>query len=80
MIDLIKIERTKTAPRPSNRKARTSTWRTLFNTMKVGDWFVVDKKFYARVGNAGQLYLKGKYSLYRHPDKENKYIFLRNQK
>lgn len=79
MIDSIKIERSKTAPRPSKRSTRQSTWRALFNTMKVGDWFIVDKEFYSRVGNAGQLYLKGKYSLYKHPEKESKYIFLRQK-
>ena len=79
MLDTIKIERTACAPRPSNRKPRTSKWRILLDSMKAGDWFVVDKKYYQRVSNAGQLYLRGKYRLYKHPETEGQYIFLRNR-
>ena len=79
MITSIKIQRTQTAPRPSHRSARTSQWRALFNTMKVGDWFVVDKQYHSRLCNAGQLYLKGKYSLYKHPEQNDQYIFLRQK-
>ena len=76
MFDTIKIQRTEIAPRPAKRTGRASQWRALFNTMKVGDWFVVDNANYAKVCNAGQLYLKGKYSLYKHPESEGQYIFL----
>lgn len=77
MIDQIKIERNKPAPRRAWGHSRTSNWKTLFESMKAGDWFVVDKSYHHRLGAAGSAYLKGKYSLYRHPDQESKYIFLR---
>jgi hypothetical protein len=79
MLDTIKIRRVELAPRPAKRTGRSSRWRALFNDMKVGDWFVVDKKHYSKVGNAGQLYLRGKYSLYKHPETEGQYIFVRTK-
>ena len=79
MLDTIKVERTASAPRPSNTRTRRSKWRVLLHSLKVGDWFVVDKKYRARVRNAGQLYLRGKYSMYMHPKSEGQYIFLRNR-
>ncbi len=76
MIELIKIERDKTAPRRKYGHGR-SNWKLLFESMKVGDWFVVGKEYHHRLGAAGSAYLKGKYSLYMHPDQKEKYVFLR---
>ena len=79
MFDSIKIQRTQTAPRPAKPRGRISKWKALFGSMKVGDWFVVDKQYHSRLCNAGQLYLKGKYSLYKHPEQNDQYIFLRQK-
>jgi len=76
MIEVIKIERNKPAPRRKFGNGK-SNWKELFDSMKVGDWFVIDTSYRARVGVAANAYLKGKYSLYMHPEKDSKYIFTR---
>ncbi len=76
MIELIKIERDKTAPRRKTRHAK-SNWKLLFESMKVGDWFVVGKEHHPRVGASANTYLKGRYTFYMHPDQKDKYVFLR---
>jgi len=77
MIELIKIERNKTAPRRKHARGKSSNWKILFESMKVGDWFVLNKEYRQRIGAAGTAYMKGKYSLYMHPEKQGKYVFLR---
>jgi len=75
--DSIKIERNKTAPSPAKRRGRKGKWNPLFASMRVGDWFVVDKINRSRVSQNASLYLKGKYSMYKHPENEEQYIFVR---
>lgn len=77
MIELIKVERNKTAPRRMFSHSSTSNWKTLFASMKAGDWFVIDQKYRGRLGAAGNSYLKGKYTLYKHPEQNEKYVFLK---
>jgi hypothetical protein len=76
MIELIKIERDKTAPRRKDRRIE-SNWKLLFDSMKIGDWFVVDKEYHPRIGASANIYLKGKYTFYMHPEEKDKYVFLR---
>jgi hypothetical protein len=45
--------------------------------MKIGDWFVVDKEYHPRIGASANIYLKGKYTFYMHPEEKDKYVFLR---
>lgn len=79
MIEAIKVERTKPAPRRLNTRRRSSEWRSLFESMKIGDWFVVDKSERTRLGAASQAYMKGRYSLYLHPEKSDTYVFVKNK-
>ena len=48
--------------------------------MKTGQWFELHEKYKDRVQAAAAAYLKGKYSLYKHPKKREVYVFLRLDK
>jgi len=79
MIEAIKVERTKPAPRRLNTRRRSSEWRNLFESMKVGDWFAVDKSVRTRLGAACTLHMKGRYNLYLHPEKPDTYVFVKTK-
>lgn len=66
---------------PTNRHSRsgTSKWRDHFEAMQVGDWFVIPKKDYGKVQNAANKYLRGRYSLYKHPEIADRYVCLKRK-
>lgn len=66
---------------PVNKSSRSthSRWRSLFEEMRVGDWFVLPKPHHARVQGAAHAYLKGRYSLYKHPESSEHYVFLKTK-
>ena len=57
-----------------------NTWRNFMLNMKTGQWFELPEKYKDRVQAAAAAYLKGKYSLYKHPKKREVYVFLRLDK
>jgi hypothetical protein len=61
----------KAPPRKTNPK---SFWRDLIGSMSAGDWFVLDKKDKMRACVSVGKYARGRYSLYQHPELENKYV------
>lgn len=73
----IKIRKTPAPVKLTNRGGRGSVYRDLFEQMKAGNWFYVAKADYNKIQNAGQLYMKGNYSLYRHPRRPNTFVFKR---
>jgi len=73
-----RIQRTRKAPVPSVQKARTNTWKDLFESMEKGHWFIVTKTNYGKVSQAAATYLKGKYKLYKHPTRKNCHVFMKN--
>ena len=66
---------------PVNKSSRSthSRWRSLFEEMRVGDWFILPKDHHSRVQQAAYHYLKGRYSLYKHPSVANYYVFLKTK-
>jgi len=71
--------RTSKAPAMRNRQNKTSSYRELFNSMSRGHWFTIDSCDYKKFQNAGQTYVKGRYSLYKHPTMQCKYVFMLNK-
>lgn len=65
------------APVQHHSRSGRSKWRDLFEEMKVGEWFVLPKADHAKAQNAGFTYLKGRYSLYKHPTMKDYYVFLK---
>ena len=72
----IKIRKTP-APVKLVRRSKSSAYRDLFEQMSAGNWFYVPKADYHKLQNAGQLYMKGNYSLYKHPRRPNTFVFKR---
>jgi hypothetical protein len=60
---------------PPRKTTPKSFWRDLIGSMTAGDWFVVDKKDTMRLSVSVSKYARGRYSLYQHPELENKYVF-----
>ena len=56
-----------------------SEWRRLMEDMRPGDWFEVPTKFHGRVTNAAVQYLKGRYTCYKHSQKEETYVLSRTK-
>lgn len=63
------------APRRTTSSPNVSGYKELFGKMKVGQWFVVDASDKLRFNASANEYLKGRYSLYKHPTRKNKYVF-----
>ena len=67
------------APICTYRKNASSQWRDLFEAMGVGDWFVLPTEDHKKACNAAGKYLRGRYSLYKHPETANFHIFLKTK-
>jgi len=63
------------APRRTTTSPKQSEYKALFAKMKVGDWFTIEAADKVRFSASASGYLKGRYSLYRHPTLKNKYVF-----
>jgi len=63
------------APRRTTGSPHVSGYKMLFSKMKVGNWFLVDASDKLRFNASANEYVKGRYSLYRHPTLKNKYVF-----
>lgn len=75
---VIKVERNRKAPEPINKRTgNRGYWSPIMTSMDKGNWFSVDKLNYGRVQAAGNKYLKGQYSFYKHPTKADSYVFVR---
>ena len=77
-LDTIKVKNTQ-APKMSSHKVASSKYRDLFSSLKPGQWFTVNSKDRNRLQAAAQSYVKGRYSLYRHPTQDCKYVFKLNK-
>ena len=55
-------------------------WRSVFNNMAVGDWFVVSKKDRQRTAIAFRYhgYGNGGYTSYRHPEDASSIVFVKS--
>ena len=62
----------KAPPRETTPK---SFWRDLVGSMSAGDWFVLDSKDRMKTSVGAGKHARGRYSLYQHPELDNKYIF-----
>jgi hypothetical protein len=63
------------APRRTTSSPNVSHYGDFFAKMKKGNWFVISSDDKNRFNAAGSTYLKGRFSLYRHPTLKNKYVF-----
>ena len=63
------------APRRVTTSPKQSGYRDLFSKMKVGNWFMIDEADKVRFNASANEFLKGRYSLYKHPTRKNKYVF-----
>jgi hypothetical protein len=54
-----------------------SFWRDTMNSMKPGHWFEYPADRHASVLAAANKYTKGRYSAYKHPEREDFYIYVR---
>tara|TARA_B100000575_G_C23052044_1_gene605634 strand:- start:621 stop:848 length:228 start_codon:yes stop_codon:yes gene_type:complete len=70
-MEYFSIKRGDVTPAPEKENSR-SQWRQKFESMGVGDWFEVSEDQRGNVATNANLYVKGKYSLYR---VGNGYIF-----
>jgi hypothetical protein len=75
----VKIIRNKKAPTQFYQKNARSKWRDTFEAMDVGHWFIVPARHKYSVANAASLYMKGRYSLYKHPETAETYVFKKNK-
>lgn len=74
-----KVVKFQKAPVNLNCKSGRSEWRDLFESMDVGHWFEVDRSDYYRTQAAASNYLRGRYSLYKHPTKVATYVCVKNK-
>ncbi len=58
------VRKTK-APAMTSKKGPHGYWRAKFESMKVGEWFVVPKEDRTKVAASAWKHMKGRYSLYR---------------
>ena len=77
-INSIKVKKTK-APTMKHPKYTQSKYAELFNSMKAGHWFTLNSKDRMKFNAAGSKYAKGRYSLYKHPTLDCKYVFRMNK-
>ena len=63
------------APRRVTTSPKQSEYKTLFEKMKVGNWFLLDEADKVRFSASASTYMKGRYTLYKHPTRKNKYVF-----
>ena len=63
------------APRRTTYSPAVSYYKDFFEKMNKGSWFVIEESDKLRFNAAGNKYLKGRYSLYKHPTRKNKYVF-----
>ena len=63
------------APRRVTTSPSHSEYKALFERMRVGDWFTIDAADKVRFSASASGYIKGRYSLYKHPTLKNKYVF-----
>ena len=77
-LNTIKIKNTK-APTMKHPKRSVSKYVELFNSMKAGQWFTINSKDKMKFNAAGSKYVKGRYSLYKHPTMDCKYVFRMNK-
>ena len=68
----------------SNRKAPvyagstsgSSKWKSLFESMKVGEWVLIKEKHtQMNVQRAAAKYLRGRYRVYLNPESEGTWVF-----
>ena len=64
-------------PAPERITQPGGAWSKFFPNLKTGDWFEVGPEDLNRVRSAGVKYMKGRYSLYKHPIKKDMHIFQR---
>ena len=50
---------------PQKERQTKSKWKTLFDSMNEGDWFLVSEEKRQKVAGAANNYVRGKYTLYR---------------
>ena len=75
----IKI-RTSKAPARKFGHSKRSKWRDVFEGMELGNWFLVSgHQDYTATNAAAAAYMKGRYSLYKHPTKENTWVFTKTK-
>lgn len=67
------------APTNKHPKIGGSKYQALFSKMKKGQWFTLNSKDKAALQYAASTYLKGRYSLYKHPTMDCKYVFTLNK-
>jgi len=60
---------------PPRKTTPKSFWRDLVGSMSAGDWFVLDAKDRMKTSVSAGKYARGRYSLYQHPELNNKYVF-----
>ena len=78
-IQAIKIKKTKAPEMKSHNRNKGSAYRDLFNSMQAGHWFTINSKDHDRLQAAAQAHVKGRYSLYKHPTMDCKYVFTLNK-
>jgi len=67
------------APVQQSHCSGTSYWRDLFESMKVGEWFILPKKHHKQTSGAASSYMRGRYRLYLHPTLEGYYVFAKTK-
>ena len=77
-LNTIKINKTK-APVMKLGRNKGSEYTALFDSMKAGHWFTINSKDRLKFQAAASAYLKGRYSLYKHPTLDCKYVFRLNK-
>tara|TARA_R100000951_G_scaffold97794_1_gene87544 strand:- start:454 stop:720 length:267 start_codon:yes stop_codon:yes gene_type:complete len=60
---------------PPRKTTPKSFWRDLVCGMSAGDWFILDSKDRMKTSVSAGKYARGRYSLYQHPELDNKYVF-----
>jgi hypothetical protein len=63
------------APVQAMRCSGTSFWRDLFESMQVGDWFVLSKADLHRVKMSAGKYLRGRYRCYMNTEVAGTWVF-----
>lgn len=72
----LKIQKTKA---PKRATPAGAPWRDMLTSMGVGHWFTIHKSDYQRTAAACSAYLKGRYSLRKHPTKADVYVVERTK-
>jgi hypothetical protein len=77
-LDSIKVKNTN-APKMTSFRFMSSRYRDLFDNLKPGQWFTINSGDKVKLQAAAQSYVKGRYSLYKHPTMDCKYVFKLNK-